>query len=178
MHPIRFGAAPLASLVLITSFVVDAMAATSPTTGDPVDPMPASKPVHRRHVSKRPIRALPEPEAAADGAEHGVASYYSHRLSGRPTASGEAYDPTALTAAHRTLPLGTQVRVVNPKNDKSVVVTVNDRGPIAKNRMIDVSSAAADQLQMKQAGVTRVRTHVVGKEDVPKDDPVDAAKTH
>lgn len=118
---------------------------------------------------------------AADGAEHGTASYYSHHLSGRRTASGEAYDPKALTAAHRTLPIGTQVRVVNPKNDKSVVVTVNDRGPVRKSRMIDVSSAAAEQLGMKKAGVTKVETQVVGK-TAPKDDRVAAtsnsAETH
>ncbi len=115
----------------------------------------------------------------ADGAERGNASYYAHHLSGRRTASGEAYDPKALTAAHRTLPIGTQVRVVNPKNDRSVVVTVNDRGPVHKSRLIDVSSAAADQLGMKKAGVTKVETHVVGKDagkDRPNDDPVAAAK--
>ncbi len=101
--------------------------------------------------------------------QHGNASFYSKHLSGRRTASGESYDPNALTAAHRTLPLGTQVRVVNPKNDRSVVVTVNDRGPIPKNRMIDVSSAAADELGMKQAGVTKVETQVVGRNDATKD---------
>lgn len=100
--------------------------------------------------------------------QRGNASFYSKHLSGRKTASGEPYDPKALTAAHRTLPLGTQVKVVNPKNDKSVVVTVNDRGPVPKNRVIDLSSAAADELGMKKSGVTRVETEVVGKTAVPR----------
>ena len=69
-------------------------------------------------------------DGAAAGKEAGNASYYAKHFTGHKTASGERYDPNALTAAHRTLPLGTQVRVVNPKNDKSVVVTVNDRGPV------------------------------------------------
>lgn len=102
-------------------------------------------------------------EHDAGSRQHGNASFYSKHLSGRRTASGERYDPKALTAAHRTLPIGTQVKVVNPKNDRSVVVTVNDRGPVPKNRMIDVSGAAADALRMTKSGVTRVETQVVGK---------------
>ncbi len=102
-----------------------------------------------------------------DGKQTGNASFYSHRLSGHVTASGDRYDPSALTAAHRTLPIGTKVRVVNPKNDKSVVVTVNDRGPVPKSRVMDVSSAAADALDMKKSGVTKVNTEVVGKAERP-----------
>lgn len=100
----------------------------------------------------------------------GVASFYAHFLSGRRTASGERYDPDAMTAAHRSLPMGTRLKVVNPKNDRSVVVTVNDRGPVPKNRMIDVSAAAAHELGMKASGVTRVETHVVGSRGTPGDD--------
>jgi rare lipoprotein A len=104
------------------------------------------------------------PHVAHDGQTgHGKASFYSQRLKGRKTASGEPYDPNAMTAAHRTLPLGTRVRVVNPKNDRSVVVTVNDRGPVPKDRTLDVSSAAAEALGMKKAGVTRVETEVVSR---------------
>ena len=98
----------------------------------------------------------------------GHASYYAKSLSGRRTASGERYDPDALTAAHRSLPLGTKLRVVNPKNDRSVVVTVNDRGPVPKGRMLDVSSAAADALDMKKSGVTRVDAKVVGPTPGPR----------
>lgn len=170
MHPIRFAAAPLACLVLVASFTVDAFATESPS-----DDGPSVSPLHKRHVSKRPANG-PQAPASGDGAEHGNASYYAHHLSGHRTASGQAYDPSALTAAHRTLPIGTQVRVVNPKNEKSVVVTVNDRGPMPKNRVIDVSSAAADRLGMKKAGVTKVETQVVQRNDAPKDDPVATVK--
>lgn len=97
----------------------------------------------------------------------GLASYYSKHLAGNKTSSGQRYDPNALTAAHRSLPMGTQVKVVNPRNDKSVVVTVNDRGPVPKNRMIDLSGAAAKELGMTKAGVTKVDTEVVGKSALP-----------
>ncbi len=97
----------------------------------------------------------------------GLASYYSKHLAGNKTSSGERYDPNALTAAHRSLPMGTKVKVVNPKNDRSVVVTVNDRGPLPKNRMIDLSGAAAKELGMTKAGVTKVDTEVIGKSDLP-----------
>ncbi len=127
------------------------------------DATPIRHPRHH-HTVKKPH------DAAAAGKETGNASFYAKHFTGRKTASGERYDPTALTAAHRTLPLGTQVKVVNPKNDRSVVVTVNDRGPVPANRVLDVSSAAAEALDMKKAGVTKVQTQVVGKTDVPKDE--------
>ena len=112
------------------------------------------------------VAEAPAAEAASahgESKQRGNASFYSKHLTGRRTASGERYDPKALTAAHRTLPLGTKVKVMNPKNDRSVVVTVNDRGPIPKNRVIDLSGAAAEQLGMKKLGVTKVETQVVGK---------------
>ncbi|WP_305095688.1 septal ring lytic transglycosylase RlpA family protein [Croceibacterium aestuarii] len=74
----------------------------------------------------------------------GMASWYGPKFKGRKTASGETFDPTQLTAAHRTLPFGTKVRVT--RGGKSVVVRVNDRGPFARSRVIDVSQAAAKQL--------------------------------
>lgn len=112
--------------------------------------------------------SLPDQASAKDGAtQRGNASFYSKHLTGRRTASGQRYDPKALTAAHRTLPMGTRVKVVNPKNDKSVVVTVNDRGPVPKNRVIDLSGAAAAEIGMKKSGVTKVETEVVGKTALP-----------
>lgn len=89
--------------------------------------------------------------------QEGQASFYAKRFQGRPTASGEPYDSTALTAAHRTLPFGTRVKVTNLRNNKSVVVTINDRGPQHRNRIIDVSKAAARKLDFVQRGTTRVR---------------------
>lgn len=88
----------------------------------------------------------------------GMASYYSY---GRYTANGERFNPNALTAAHRTLPFGTKVRVTHRKSGRSVVVRINDRGPFAKRRIIDVSRGAARALGMTQAGVARVTLEVI-----------------
>lgn len=82
----------------------------------------------------------------------GSASYYAAKFHGRRTASGESFDNTAMTAAHRTLPFGSKVRVTNPANGKSVVVRINDRGPFTKGRAIDVSHAAARQLGLIARG--------------------------
>jgi rare lipoprotein A len=92
----------------------------------------------------------------------GLASVYSEELDGRRTASGERYDGSALTAAHRTLPIGTEVRVTRLDNGKSVRVRINDRGPQVKDRIIDLSRSAAAALGMR-SGVTRVKVEVVGR---------------
>lgn len=89
--------------------------------------------------------------------QEGRASFYADRFQGRPTASGEPYDSASLTAAHRSLPFGTMVKVTNLRNDKSVVVTINDRGPHLPNRIIDLSKAAAKRLNFIERGITRVR---------------------
>ncbi|HEX2027518.1 MAG TPA: septal ring lytic transglycosylase RlpA family protein [Nitriliruptorales bacterium] len=86
----------------------------------------------------------------------GRASWYGPGFVGDRTASGEAYDPAKLTAAHRTLALGTLVRVTNQRNGRSVVVRINDRGPYVDGRMIDLSLAAADRLAMRTSGVAPV----------------------
>jgi len=91
----------------------------------------------------------------------GLASWYSDSLQGHATASGEAYDRDAMTAAHRTLPFGTRVRVTRVSSGKSVDVTINDRGPFVDGRIIDLSRRAAKQLDMLQDGVVRVRIVVV-----------------
>ena len=100
--------------------------------------------------------------AASREAEVGVASYYASRHHGRRTASGERYDEQALTAAHRTLPFGTRVRVTNLATGRSVVVTINDRGPFRRGRIIDVSRRASRDLGFLRAGLARVRVEVVG----------------
>jgi rare lipoprotein A len=100
--------------------------------------------------------------ASPDNAEAGApiaggqASYYGRELAGNPTASGEPFDPTALTAAHRTLPLGTRVRVTHARTGESVVVRINDRGPFHGDRVIDVSRAAADAIGLTRAGTAEV----------------------
>ncbi len=91
----------------------------------------------------------------------GVASYYARSLEGRPTASGELYDANRMTAAHRTLPLGTRVRVTEPESGKSVVVRINDRGPYVRGRTIDLSRRAAEQLGIADEGVAPVTLQIM-----------------
>ena len=109
-------------------------------------------------VGAEPVAPAPTAVArAVSAAQIGIASFYHSALVGRLTANGERYDERALTAAHRTLDLGTRVRVTNLENRKSVVVTVNDRGPYAKGRIIDLSRRAARVLGFVHDGVTRVK---------------------
>jgi peptidoglycan lytic transglycosylase len=89
----------------------------------------------------------------------GVAAFYSSNYRGR-TASGQVYDPTKLTCAHRTLPFGTHLLVRDPKSGRSVLVTVNDRGPFNKGRVIDLSLAAAKVLRMTGRGLMRITAAV------------------
>ena len=96
--------------------------------------------------------------------EVGWASWYGEPFHGRKTASGVVYDMYQLTAAHKTLPLGTRVMVTHLKNGNSVAVTVNDRGPFVKGRIIDLSYAAAQALGMAGEGVAQVRVEVVAAE--------------
>src|SRR5262245_11981193 len=94
--------------------------------------------------------------------ETGNAVYYNDKLVGRPLTSGENYDRNALTAAHRTLPLGTMVRVTNLKNNKNVVVRINDRGPHGvKSDIIDLSGRAAEELDLIKSGRGKVKLEVV-----------------
>ena len=91
--------------------------------------------------------------------EEGIASYYGEGMEGERTASGEKLDSKALTAAHRTLPFGTCLRVVNMENGRSVQVRVNDRGPFKAGRVLDVSLAAARRLELVGRGLARVRLY-------------------
>ncbi len=96
------------------------------------------------------------------GTQTGIAIYYSDKLVGNAVASGEKYDRNALTAAHRTLPLGTMVKVTNLANQKSVVVRINDRGPHgSKTRIIDLSGKAAEEIDLIKAGKAKVKLEVV-----------------
>jgi rare lipoprotein A len=92
--------------------------------------------------------------------EIGIASYYSDDFQGRKTASGEAYDKNKLTAAHKTLPFGTMIRVTRLDNNKSVVVRVNDRGPYISGRIVDLSRKAAQQIGLIREGNTKVKVEV------------------
>jgi len=93
--------------------------------------------------------------------QQGVASWYGRKFHGRATSSGELYDMNAMTAAHKTLPLPTRVRVTNLANGRAVIVRVNDRGPFVDNRIIDLSYAAAKQLDMVRSGTALVEIEAV-----------------
>jgi len=94
----------------------------------------------------------------------GRASYYGRGLAGNPTASGETFDPAKLTAAHPSLPFDSRVRVTNLRNEQSVIVRVNDRGPYGGNRIIDISRRAAEKISMVAQGIARVRLELLKDE--------------
>lgn len=93
----------------------------------------------------------------------GLASYYAEKYNGKKTASGELYDSSILTAAHKTLEFGTIVEVENIKNNKTVRVRINDRGPFVAGRIIDLSKKAAEQLEMIEDGVIEVKIRILRK---------------
>jgi rare lipoprotein A len=106
--------------------------------------------------------SMPEPRwVAPRPAQHGEASYYADAFHGRTTASGEPFDMHELTAAHRKLAFGTQVRVTNLDNGRAVVVRINDRGPYYGERVIDLSYGAASELMMVDAGVVPVDIEIL-----------------
>ncbi|MBX7496455.1 septal ring lytic transglycosylase RlpA family protein [Qipengyuania sp. 6B39] len=123
----------------------------------PPQPEPAAHVVDLDTIEP-PVEAQP----ATTAIEGGNASYYGRKFHGRRTASGEAFDMHAMTAAHRTLPFGTLVQVTNPRNGKTVTVRINDRGPFHGNRVIDVSRAAATELGLIGPGKAHVELAVVG----------------
>jgi rare lipoprotein A len=117
---------------------------------------------------KKKVRAAPPPPSPARGGvpapfseEIGIASWYGHPYHGRASASGEIYDMEQMTAAHRTLPFGAQIRVHNLTNEKTVEVRINDRGPFIDGRIIDLSRAAARSIDMLGPGVARVRLEMI-----------------
>lgn len=113
-----------------------------------------------------PQNALPDPlpDRAPEAPPKAVeASYYGPGFAGRPTASGEIFKPEKLTAAHRTLPFGSIVKVTNAATGKSVNVEINDRGPFHGNREIDLSTAAAREIGMLASGTAKVTLEVIGR---------------
>ena len=98
--------------------------------------------------------------------DSGLAAVYSDKLHGRKTASGKRYDRNGLTAAHKTLPMGTKVRVTNQANGKSEIVTINDRGPYIRGRIIDLTIGSAERLGFAKNGITTVKVEVLGKVDI------------
>ena len=122
---------------------------------------PATAPAAQPAAAAAPA-ATPAPKAApATGTEQGKLAWYGSKFAGRKTASGQRYDPNALTMAHKTLPFGTRVKVTNLANKRSVELIVNDRGPTQADRIGDVSFAAAKRLGMVRAGVIDAEVTVI-----------------
>lgn len=139
---------PTASLCVALFFALPMTTAYSaPSAESPIKSSVAAKKPAKQHVRKP---------------QTGKASYYANRFNGRRTASGHLYYQDAYTAAHRTLPLGTWVKVTNIRNQRSVVVQITDRGPYADpSRIIDLSHRSASELEMRESGVVPVRLEVV-----------------
>jgi rare lipoprotein A len=125
--------------------------APAETTPQPVPPQP--------ETAKPPIQKTPAVQAKLS--QIGEASWYGAQHQGRPTASGEIFDQRLFTAAHRTLPFGSKIKVTNLANGKSVEVKINDRGPFAEDRIIDLSQAAAKALEILQSGKATVRLELL-----------------
>jgi rare lipoprotein A len=106
-------------------------------------------------------------QAQSSSPGDGIASWYGPKFAGRKTASGEIFDPSQLTAAHKTLPFGSLVEVTNLTNNMSVIVRINDRGPFMPGRVIDLSRAAAERIEMIGAGTAQVQLEVLSSATEP-----------
>ncbi|WP_296716051.1 septal ring lytic transglycosylase RlpA family protein [Erythrobacter sp.] len=149
-----------ALLIAIAPFAAS-MAATPADIAQPVEPAAAPEMMPLGDASlPLPAEAEPAPPAVTSIGS-GSASYYASKFHGRRTASGEAFDNGAMTAAHRTLPFGSLVRVTNPASGKSVTVRINDRGPFSRGRVIDVSRAAAEELGLVSRGHATVELALI-----------------
>jgi rare lipoprotein A len=136
------------------SFLIAALIAASTAA---IAQSPAPAPVAAPTVTAKTA-------AATSSGEHqmeGVAAYYSNKFNGRKTASGQRFNNGAMTAAHNTLPFGTRVKITNVKNNRSVVVRINDRGPTTPGRVFDLTRAAASKIGYVRSGLTDVRAEIV-----------------
>ncbi|GAA3742981.1 hypothetical protein GCM10022225_28190 [Plantactinospora mayteni] len=176
---VRLGTEPAANSGSVPA-LVDATTPSGPVTASPsptpdaVTPTPSRSPARasrasarpspsqtRTSTAKKPATQRPATSPTARVVQTGScgASYYDE---GQVTANGEAFDPNALTAAHKTLPFDTRVRVTNPDNGRSVVVRINDRGPFIEGRCIDLSRAAFEAIAALSLGEIDVRYEVLG----------------
>ena len=146
----------------LTKILVAALLAASTLAQAQSASAPAATPPAPAAVPAAPA-AAPAAAAAPASATDGKIAYYGRKFAGRKTASGERFNPGALTMAHKTLPFGTKVKVTNLKNNRSVVVRVNDRGPTTPGRVGDVSLAAAQKLRMLRSGVVEAKLEVVAE---------------
>lgn len=143
----------LLSSTLSAGFVGEALAATTTR-------------FHNSQANQTAFQATHSPDQGITqliARMRGRASWYGSRFHGRRTASGERFNAWAYTAAHRSLPFGTKVRVTNLRNGRAVVVRINDRGPYSGGRVIDLSKAAAQAIGMLRAGTAPVRIEIIGR---------------
>jgi hypothetical protein len=147
-----------------------------PAPSPPVLDWPPAPPVSVTETPSPPATTPPARRSAARRhVEEGIASWYGPGFDGRETANGEVYDQDALTAAHKSLPFGTRVRVTRVATGRQVVVRINDRGPWFEDRVIDLSRAAGAALGLMRPGIAAVRVEVVGsgpRRSVPPGDDV------
>ena len=144
--------------VIMALFVAFGCAGRTPTP----EPPPPGKPGYPKpyKVLGKWYQPLPHAEGFR---QNGIASWYGREFHGKKTSNGEIYNMYAMTAAHKTLPLGTYVRVSNPGNNRSAVVRINDRGPFVRGRIIDLSFAAADDIGIVDSGTAWVEVVALGK---------------
>jgi len=138
---------------LALAFLIASLGAAQGPNNSEATPAPISSAQTKPEVRKQAGKPKPY--------EVGTASWYGEYFVGKPTASGEPYDMYDMTAASLTIPLGTYVKVTNLRNGRTVVVRVNDRGPVVPGRIIDLSYGAAEELQFAERGLQRVRLDVV-----------------
>lgn len=161
----------VAAVPTISAVAGDLLAEPRPgSASDPAAGRPVEAAGPQIQAAPDPARAAARPADEAVGARvaeepaeviTGTASWYGPGFAGQATASGEIYDPSEMVAAHRSLAFGTQVRVTNQSNGRSVVVRITDRGPYAGGRILDVSQAAADVLGMRASGTAPVAIEIL-----------------
>ncbi|HEU5403566.1 MAG TPA: septal ring lytic transglycosylase RlpA family protein [Terriglobales bacterium] len=153
--------------VLIQSLLAFLLASTlGAAPGQPYGPSAKQSPAN---APKAPASIKPSKPYQV-----GEASWYGKQFHGKETASGESYDMFRFTAAHPTLPLGSWIRVTNLRNHKSVIVRINDRGPVVPGRIMDLSYGAAQVLGMRGRGVTKVRLDIVQLPEVAQNGRLEA----
>jgi rare lipoprotein A len=145
---------PVLSHTLVIAGLVASLGAAGPSPSDSKSTAKAVRPQAPRTKGSKPPYQI------------GRASWYGKYFHGKETASGEPYNMFQFTAAHRVLPLGTLVKVTNLRNQQWVVVRVNDRGPVPKSRIIDLSYGAAQMLGLRAYGIERVRLDLVDPEEI------------
>jgi rare lipoprotein A len=167
----RWFTLPLAALLCCAAIFVTGcggrqpVAAAPPVTNTTPEPAPQPMPEPNSRPAGTPAAGNPKPHEGGQVYEEGKASWYGAPFHGRQASNGETYDMYKFTAAHRTLPFNTMVRVTNTTNGKSTTVRITDRGPFVDNRIIDLSYAAAKQIESIGPGVVTVQLEILSAID-------------